>query len=86
MIEFRSFLHRLVFCFMTGKAISSTRYCHPFQADKECPMFAADYVTIEKGTGLVHTAPAHGHDDFKMAMQHKLPVASFIGCTNNNKQ
>ena len=47
-------------------------------------MFAADYVTIEKGTGLVHTAPAHGHDDFKMAMQHKLPVASFIGCTNNN--
>lgn len=61
-----------------GKAISSTRYCHPFQADKECPMFAADYVTIEKGTGLVHTAPAHGHDDFKMAMQHKLPVDCIV--------
>ena len=68
------------FLCIAGKAISSAKYAHPFQEDNECPMFAADYVTIEKGTGLVHTAPAHGHDDFKMAMQHKIPVASFIGC------
>ncbi|MEA2552162.1 MAG: isoleucyl-tRNA synthetase [Fimbriimonadaceae bacterium] len=34
----------------------------------------ADYVTTEDGTGLVHTAPGHGRDDFFTGMRYKLPI------------
>jgi isoleucyl-tRNA synthetase len=33
----------------------------------------ADYVTMEDGTGIVHTAPAFGQDDFNLAMKYDLP-------------
>lgn len=39
---------------------------------EDCPVLPADHVTSEKGTGLVHTAPAHGHEDFKVAKKHGL--------------
>jgi len=35
---------------------------------------AADYVTLEDGTGLVHTAPGHGADDYQTGLREKLPV------------
>ena len=37
-------------------------YRHPF-LDRVCPVVTADYVTLESGTGLVHTAPGHGVED-----------------------
>jgi len=34
----------------------------------------ADYVTTEDGTGVVHTAPSHGRDDFYTGQKYGLPV------------
>ena len=41
---------------------------------KHCPVVTADYVTKEDGTGLVHTAPGHGQDDFQTGLKYQLPV------------
>lgn len=44
--------------------------------EKECPFWAADHVSDSKGTGLVHTAPAHGFDDFLVSLTKKLSLVS----------
>ena len=36
---------------------------HPFY-DRESPVILGDHVTLDAGTGLVHTAPGHGEDDY----------------------
>ncbi len=50
---------------------------HPFY-DRESLVMNADYVTLESGTGLVHTAPGHGEDDFYSSRKYKLGVLSPI--------
>lgn len=47
---------------------------HPTVPDKEVPLLPANHVTMGKGTGLVHTAPAHGMEDYSVASQFKLSV------------
>jgi len=59
--------------------LEGVQYRHPFlpAAEASAPTFRiwfADYVTIEQGTGLVHTAPGHGTDDYKTGMAHDLPT------------
>src|SRR5690606_35737234 len=44
--------------------------------DKVWSIVAADYVTTEDGTGLVHTAPGHGADDYATGLREGLPVYS----------
>ncbi len=46
---------------------------HPF-FDREVPVILADYVTLDAGTGAVHTAPAHGQDDYQSGLRYRLPV------------
>ena len=46
---------------------------HPF-VDRDSVLVPADYVTLEQGTGLVHTAPGHGADDFDTGRKYGLPV------------
>ena len=41
-------------------------------------VFSGDYVTAEEGTGIVHTAPAYGEDDFKIGKEKKIPVRHVI--------
>lgn len=52
----------------SGKDLVGTRYTHlfhPVTSDLARPsVFSAPYVTAESGTGLVHSAPAHGHEDY----------------------
>ncbi len=36
----------------------------------------ADYVTLDEGTGCVHTAPGHGVDDYKTGLKYNLPIIS----------
>jgi len=63
-------------------ALEGARYQHPFLAHdvSGAPegtafrLWFADYVTADTGTGLVHTAPGHGADDFKTGMAHDLPA------------
>lgn len=47
---------------------------HPAIPNKEVKLLPANHVTMAKGTGLVHTAPAHGMDDYSVASQFDLPV------------
>lgn len=49
------------------------RYRHPF-VDRVSGIVPADYVTLEDGTGLVHTAPGHGAEDYFTGIQHGLPI------------
>ena len=46
---------------------------HPW-LDQPSPIFTAEYVTMDQGTGLVHTAPGHGADDYDTGIKHNLPV------------
>nr|HEX4312627.1 isoleucine--tRNA ligase [Kofleriaceae bacterium] len=60
------------------KPLDGARYRHPFvDAPDGNPAFRlwfADYVTADTGTGLVHTAPGHGADDYKTGVAHGLPA------------
>ena len=56
-----------------GEALAGLRFRHPFE-DRDVPMILGEHVTLEAGTGLVHTAPAHGADDFEMGVANNLPL------------
>lgn len=58
----------------TGSQLEGGLCKHPTIPDKEVPLLPANHVTMAKGTGLVHTAPAHGMDDYSVASQFKLSV------------
>jgi isoleucyl-tRNA synthetase len=49
-------------------------YAHPIKAGKVCPVVPADYVTLEEGTGLVHTAPGHGLEDYGTGLKCGLDI------------
>jgi isoleucyl-tRNA synthetase len=57
-----------------GAALTPLVYTHPFGKKDNCRVVAVDYVTKEDGTGLVHTAPGHGQDDYQTGVAHKLDV------------
>jgi isoleucyl-tRNA synthetase len=59
----------------TGRQLaeSGVRYRHPF-ADRVSPVVTADYVTLEDGTGLVHTAPGHGVEDYETGLREGIPI------------
>ncbi len=71
-----------------GDALEGLRYRHPFVAgnptDKDAyRVILADYVTTEDGTGLVHTAPGHGMEDYMSGQKYGLAVYSPVqddGC------
>jgi isoleucyl-tRNA synthetase len=60
-----------------GAALEGIGFRHPLHAadpfyDRLSPMYLADYVTTESGTGVVHSAPAYGLDDFISCKAHGL--------------
>jgi isoleucyl-tRNA synthetase len=58
---------------VTGDQFDRAIFEHPF-LDREILGVLADYVTTEQGTGAVHTAPAHGPDDFATGQKYNLPL------------
>ena len=54
-----------------GAKLVGLKYRHPF-CDRESAVVAADYVTLEDGTGLVHTAPGHGAEDYRTGLKEGL--------------
>jgi isoleucyl-tRNA synthetase len=54
-------------------AAAGIRYQHPF-VDRSGPIVTADYVTLEEGTGLVHTAPGHGVEDYETGLREGLEI------------
>lgn len=49
--------------------------------DKGWQVYAADFVTSEEGTGVVHIAPAFGEDDMKLALKESLPIVIHVTST-----
>ncbi|XP_023250466.1 isoleucine--tRNA ligase, mitochondrial isoform X3 [Seriola lalandi dorsalis] len=62
----------------TGSQLEGGICKHPTIPDKEVPLLPANHVTMAKGTGLVHTAPAHGMEDYSVASQYKLSVECIV--------
>ena len=60
----------------TGTELAGNRYKQPIFGDQgeEGVFIYADYVTLEDGTGIVHSAPGHGVDDYLAGMQFGVPV------------
>ncbi|OIP06452.1 MAG: isoleucine--tRNA ligase [Betaproteobacteria bacterium CG2_30_59_46] len=61
-----------------GSALEHLQLQHPFQ-DRSVPVICGDHVTLEAGTGLVHTAPAHGLEDYAVGGKYNLPVECPVG-------
>ncbi|NCP62879.1 MAG: isoleucine--tRNA ligase [Alphaproteobacteria bacterium] len=64
-----------------GEAFEGTICAHPFVEqgyDFDVPLIAGHHVTTDAGTGLVHTAPGHGADDFELGKKFGLEIADTI--------
>ncbi len=57
-----------------GELLFGTLYRHPLIDRTGSVLFGEDYINTETGTGLVHTAPGHGVDDFNTGKKYGLPV------------
>ncbi len=57
-----------------GELLDGIIYCHPLLNRTSPVVIGGDYITTESGTGLVHTAPGHGVDDFNTGRKHGLPI------------
>ncbi len=62
----------------TGTALEGLRLEHPFY-DREVPVVLGGHVTLETGTGAVHTAPGHGAEDYEIGHRYKLPIDNPVG-------
>ncbi len=73
--------HHLVHVYK-GDALAGAVCTHPLRGqgyDHDVPLLPAGYVTTEQGTGFVHTAPAHGEEDFALGRAHGLDVPDAVG-------
>jgi isoleucyl-tRNA synthetase len=57
----------------TGDELAGLTYEHAF-CDRTAPVLTAKHVTLDDGTGLVHTAPGHGTDDYKLGLEAGLDI------------
>ncbi len=62
-----------VIAYCRGDALEQLQLQHPFY-DRQVPIILGDHVTIEAGTGAVHTAPGHGQEDYAVGLKYNLPV------------
>ncbi|MFZ7266445.1 isoleucine--tRNA ligase [Avibacterium avium] len=60
-----------------GADLELLRFNHPFY-DYSVPVILGDHVTTDGGTGLVHTAPDHGQDDYLVGLKYGLEMAALI--------
>lgn len=67
-----------VIAYAKGEALEGLMCNHPFY-DRQVPLILGDHVTLEAGTGCVHTAPGHGQDDYVVGMRYDLPVDNPVG-------
>lgn len=66
-----------------GKELEGCTYKHPL-FDRESPVvIGGDYITADSGTGLVHTAPGHGQEDYIVGQRYGLPLLSPVDENGN---
>ncbi|HTO45899.1 MAG TPA: isoleucine--tRNA ligase [Burkholderiales bacterium] len=56
-----------------GHALEGLELAHPFYR-RNVPIVLGEHVTLDAGTGLVHTAPAHGLEDYQVGQKYNLPL------------
>ena len=61
-----------------GEVLEGLKFRHPLY-ERDSVAVLADYVTLEQGTGAVHTAPGHGADDFLTGVRYGLEVYAPVG-------
>jgi isoleucyl-tRNA synthetase len=62
-----------VVAYFEGKQLEGLSYQHPFMG-RVSPVILGEHVTLEAGTGLVHTAPGHGAEDYQVGLKYGLEV------------
>ncbi|HTO76309.1 MAG TPA: class I tRNA ligase family protein, partial [Thermoanaerobaculia bacterium] len=86
-MEMRNWKLHTVFKGLNGKDLVGLHYEHPLgrsmrgaltpeEEERSFRVVGADYVAMDTGTGLVHTAPGHGEDDFRTGQRENLPILS----------
>ncbi len=68
--------HVIAYC--KGDALENQLLQHPFY-DRKVPIILGDHVTLEAGTGAVHTAPGHGQDDYVVGQKYGLLIDNPVG-------
>jgi isoleucyl-tRNA synthetase len=66
-----------------GQNLDAIRFRHPFAAvdpgyDRLAPIYLADYATADDGTGIVHSSPAYGVDDFNSCVSHGMKIDEIL--------
>lgn len=64
---------------VTGEKLEGMKLQHPFYEDRQVPVILGDHVTVEAGTGAVHTAPGHGVEDFNVGKQYGIEIYNPMG-------
>ncbi len=72
-----------------GRQLELLKFKHPLAHvdagyDRESPVYLADYATADDGTGVVHSAPAYGLDDFNSCVAHGLPFKDILNPVQGN--
>ncbi|MBW4524326.1 MAG: isoleucine--tRNA ligase [Phormidium tanganyikae FI6-MK23] len=68
---------------MMGRLLEHSTYRHPLFDRISEIVIGGDYVTTDSGTGLVHTAPGHGQDDYLVGQRYGLPILSPVDDDGN---
>lgn len=66
-----------------GEALELIRFRHPFY-DRLSPVYLADYVALDAGTGIVHSAPAYGEDDFHSCKRYGMQNDDILSPVQSN--
>lgn len=61
-----------------GQALENQQLVHPVYRNKNVPVILGEHVTIDAGTGAVHTAPDHGVDDFNVGKKYGLGTLNYV--------
>jgi isoleucyl-tRNA synthetase len=70
--------HYQILAKIQGKLLEHVQLQHPFY-ERQVPVVLGEHVTFDAGTGAVHTAPAHGVDDYSIGRQYQLPMDNPVG-------
>ncbi|MDQ3267086.1 MAG: isoleucine--tRNA ligase [Myxococcota bacterium] len=62
-----------ILAYARGEELRGTQYKHVFY-DRVSPVLTGEHVTLEQGTGLVHTAPGHGQEDYELGLANGLEI------------
>jgi isoleucyl-tRNA synthetase len=63
---------------MPGQALEGLKARHPF-VERESVFILGEHVTLDQGTGCVHTAPGHGQEDYEMGIEYRLEIYNPVG-------